>query len=317
MYEIVERRRTWFLVSAIMLLPGILFMAWSLVAHGTIMPLSIDFTGGTLWEMRFQQPVAPADIREVFVEAEFPEVLAFTVEDDKTLQVKFKDISTDQKDVLIGEIQNRFGEFEERSYRSIGPAVGSEVSQAALLAVIVASVGILLYIAWAFRQVPHPFRYGTCAVAALIHDVLVSISFMGIMYFVAGWEADALFLTAMLTVIGFSVNDTIVIFDRMRENLKRHRGESLASVANRSILETLPRSLATQVTVIFVLVSILIFGGASLRQFMAVMLVGMVSGAYSTIFFATPLVVGWDERSWLGKRRREPAAVGDGRPATA
>ena len=317
MYEIVERRRIWYLITAILVLPSILFMAWSLIVHGTIMPLGIDFTGGTLWEMRFQQPVAPADIREVFVEAEFPEVLAFTVEDDKTIQVKFKDISTDEKDVLTAQIQERFGEFEERSYRSIGPAVGSEVSQAALLAVVVASAGILLYIAWAFRQVPHPFRYGACAVAALVHDVLVSISFVGIMYFVAGWEADALFLTAMLTVIGFSVNDTIVIFDRVRENLKRHRGESLASVANRSILETLPRSLATQVTVIFVLVSILIFGGASLRQFMAVMLVGMVSGAYSTIFFATPLVVAWDERSWLGKRRREPAAVGNGRPATA
>ena len=317
MYEIVERRPTWYLISAILIVPSILFMIWSLFTNGTILPLSIDFTGGTLWEMRFQQAVAPADIRQVFVEAGYTDTSAFTVDDENTLQVKFKSIDIDTKETLIGQIEQRIGPFEERYYRSIGPAIGSEVSQAALLAVIVASVGILLYIAWAFKQVPHPFRYGACAVAALVHDVLVSISFMGIMYLVAGWEADALFLTAILTVIGFSVNDTIVIFDRIRENLKRYRGERLATVANRSVLETLQRSLGTQVTVVFVLASILIFGGASLRQFMSVMMVGMISGSYSTIFFATPLLVAWDERSWFGGRRRQPAPVTDGTPAAA
>ena len=291
MYEIVERRATWYLISIILIVPGILFIIWSLFAHGSILPLSIDFTGGTVWEMRFQQPVEPADIRAVFVDEGYSDTSAFTVEDDDTLQVKFKDIDIEAKEGLIREITARFGEFEERYYRSIGPAIGTEASRAALLAVVVASVGILLYIAWAFREVPHPFRYGTCAVIALVHDVLVSISFLGIMHFVAGWEADALFLTAILTVIGFSVNDTIVIFDRIRENLRRHRGDTFATVANRSLLETLQRSLGTQVTVLFVLVSILIFGGASLRQFMAVMTAGMVSGAFSTIFNATPLLV--------------------------
>lgn len=316
MYEIVERRATWYLISIILIVPGILFMIWSLFAHGSILPLSIDFTGGTVWEMRFQQPVEPADIRAVFVDEGYSDTSAFTVEDDNTLQVKFKDIDIEAKEGLIREITARFGEFEERYYRSIGPATGTEVSRAALLAVVVASVGILLYIAWAFREVPHPFRYGTCAVIALVHDVLVSISFLGIMHFVAGWEADALFLTAILTVIGFSVNDTIVIFDRIRENLRRHRGDTFATVANRSLLETLQRSLGTQVTVLFVLVSILIFGGASLRQFMAVMTAGMVSGAFSTIFNATPLLVAWEEKSWFGKRRQS-VPVGDGTPAAA
>ncbi len=315
MYEIVERRATWYPISIILIVPGILFIIWSLFALMDQSSLSIDFTGGTVWEMRFQQPVEPADIRAVFVDEGYSDTSAFTVEDDNTLQVKFKDIDIEAKEGLIREITARFGEFEERYYRSIGPAIGTEVSRAALLAVVVASVGILLYIAWAFREVPHPFRYGTCAVIALVHDVLVSISFLGIMHFVAGWEADALFLTAILTVIGFSVNDTIVIFDRIRESEATSR-DTFATVANRSLLETLQRSLGTQVTVLFVLVSILIFGGASLRQFTGGDDSRMVSGAFSTIFNATPLLVAWEEKSWFGKRRQS-VPVGDGTPAAA
>ncbi len=151
----------------------------------------------------------------------FPDTIAFNVEESNRVQVKLKAIDIPQKEVLIAAIENEFGEFEELSYRSIGPSIGTEVSRAAILAVALASLLIMLYIAFAFRSVSHPFRYGTCAVIALIHDVLVTVTFTGIMFFVGGWEVDALFLTAILTVIGFSVNDTIVVFDRLRENLRR------------------------------------------------------------------------------------------------
>jgi preprotein translocase subunit SecF len=316
MFNLVERRKTWFTISAIVILPGILFMIWQTITTGTPLPLNIDYTGGTLWEMRFQDSVEPAEIRVAFQEAGYPNATAFTVENDKTLQVKFENIDPDAKDLLISDISEQFGEFEERYYRSIGPAIGTEVSRAALIAVLVASIGILLYIAFAFRQVSHPFHYGTCAVIALVHDVLVTITFVAIMYFVAGWEVDALFLTAILTVIGFSVNDTIVVFDRIRENLKRHRGESFAKVADRSLLETYQRSIATQVTVLLVLMAILIFGGATLRQFMATMMVGMVSGTFSSLFNATPLLVAWEERSLFGKKTpAAPAAEGNAVPA--
>ncbi|MFN2203179.1 MAG: protein translocase subunit SecF [Caldilineaceae bacterium] len=316
MFNIVERRKIWFLISAIIVLPGILFMIWQTITTGTPLPLNIDYTGGTLWEMRFQEPVEPAALRTLFVDAGYTAATAFTVEDANTLQVKFESIEPDAKAVLVSSITSQFGEFEERYYRSIGPAIGSEVSKAALFAVVVASIGILLYIAFAFRQVTHPFHYGTCAVIALVHDVLATITFIGIMYFVAGWEVDALFLTAILTVIGFSVNDTIVVFDRIRENLKRHRGESFAKVADRSLLETFQRSIATQVTVLLVLLAVLIFGGGSIRQFMATMMVGMVSGTYSSLFNATPLLVAWEERSFFGKKQA-PAAATDGRPVPA
>jgi preprotein translocase subunit SecF len=314
MYDIVGRRPIWFTITLILIVPGLLFALWSLVANGTLLPLNIDYTGGTLWEVRFQEPVVPADVRQVFVENGYGTTTVFSVEDDRTVQIKFQNIDGPAKEELVAGLTAQFGEFEERLYRSIGPAIGAEVSRAALGAVAVASLGILLYIAWAFRQVSHPFRYGTCAVIALVHDVLVTVSFVWIMYFIAGWEVDALFLTAILTVIGFSVNDTIVVFDRIRENVRKYRSEDLAMVANRSLWETMKRSLGTQITVLLVMVALLVFGGASLRQFMATMMVGMVSGTFSSIFNATPLVVAWDEGSLLGRRGKKPV-VADGNSA--
>lgn len=310
MYRLVERRSLWFLVSLLAILPGVIFMLWNLTSSGILLPLSIDYTGGTQWEMRFEQPVAPTDVGSVFVEAGFADTKAFLVEDDRTVQVKFKNIDISQKELIAQSIIERFGEFDERLYRSIGPAIGAEVSRAALLAVVAASVLILIYIAFAFREISHPFRYGVAAIVALVHDVLITVSFLSIMNLIAGWELDALFLTATLTVIGFSVNDTIVIFDRIRENLRRYRGEPLATVANRSIIETAQRSIATQVTALLVLAAILIFGGFTLRIFMATLIVGLVSGTYSSIFTATPLVVAWEEGSLIA-RSKKPVSGGE------
>lgn len=298
--QIVERRKIWFILSALFILPGVLFMIWHQITVGTPLPLSIDYTGGTQWEIRFAQAVSPTEVRSVFVDAGYTDTSAFLVNDDRTVQFKLKTLDTDQKDTLEASIQERFGAFDELSYRSIGPAIGTEVSQAAVLAVIAASVLILIYIAAAFREVPHPFRYGTAAVLALIHDVLVTISFLSIMNLVLGWEVDSLFLTAALTVIGFSVNDTIVIFDRVRENMRRYKGDNYATVVNRSVIETAQRSIATQVTAWLVLFAILLFGGATLQIFMATLLVGLVSGTYSSIFIAAAMVVAWEERSVFG-----------------
>jgi preprotein translocase subunit SecF len=307
--NLVERRGLWFSISLITILPGILFVIWHMATVGTPLPLAIDYTGGTQWEMRFEQPVAPTDLRQVFVEAGYPDTTAFLVEDDgRTVQLKLKTIDPDQKDAIIAAVNARFGTFDERSYRSIGPTIGAEVSQAALLAVIAASLLILVYIAFAFREVAHPFRFGTAAIVALLHDVLVTVSFLAIMNLVAGWEIDALFLTAALTVIGFSVNDTIVIFDRIRENLRRYRSETYASVTNRSLIETAQRSIATQVTAMLILVAVIIFGGATLRVFMSTLLVGLISGTYSSMFNAAQVLVAWEESSLLGKSETKAKA---------
>ncbi len=312
MYNFVERRPLWFTFSLILTIPAILFCIWFLATRGTLLPLSIDYTGGTLWEMRFDEPKNLETVRELFVNSGFPDTTVFTVEDDRTVQVKFKNIDITEKEVLKSAISSQLGDFEERSYRSIGPSIGSEVSQAALLAVIVASLLILLYIAFAFRSVENPLRFGVCAVIALVHDVLVMVTFSSIMFFLLGWEIDALFLTATLTVIGFSVNDTIVVFDRIRENLRRYRTESFSTVANRSIIETAQRSVATQVTALFVLVAILILGGATLQKFMAVLIVGMVSGTYSSLFNATPILVAWEEGSLWPKNTAKKGVASEG-----
>jgi preprotein translocase SecF subunit len=317
MYNLVQRRGIWFTISAIAILPGILFMIWQLATTGSPLPLSIDYTGGTQWEMRFTQPVQPTEVRQAFVAAGYTDTTAFLVEDDRTIQLKLKSLTPEEKERLEFIVVGQFGEFDERSYRSIGPTIGAEVSRAALLAVLATSVLILIYIAIAFREVPHPLRYGAAAIVALLHDVLITISFLSIMHIIAGWEIDALFLTAVLTVIGFSVNDTIVIFDRIRENLRRFQGEAFATITNRSLLETMQRSIATQVTAMLVLTAILIFGGATLRIFMATLLVGLFSGTYSSILTAAPLLVAWEERSFLGGRKDGRQAPANGQTAPA
>jgi len=189
------------------------------------------------------------------------------------------------------------------TYETVSPIIGGEVTQAAAIAVVVASLIILAFIWWSFRRVPHAFRYGTAAIIAMLHDILIALGFYALMGILQGWEVDALFLTAILTVSGFSVQDTIVVFDRIRENLPRYRGEPFERVVNRSILETIHRSLATQLNAIFVMIAIILFGGETIRPFISTMLVGMLSGTYSSIFIAVPLVVVWE----LTAGRREAA----------
>lgn len=311
----MQYRGWYFLLSLILIAPGLILMTYWGITTGSPLPLSIDFTGGTLWEMRFEQPVEPAPVRDVFIDAGFSDTTVFNVRDDNTVQAKFKNIDTAEKGAIAAQLTERIGPFAELSYRSIGPAIGGEVSRAAILAVAAASALILIYLALAFRTVSHPIRYGVCAVASLLHDVLVTLSFISIMRLVAGWEINTLFLTAVLTVIGYSVNDTIVIFDRIRENLRRYRGETFTTIANRSIIETLPRTLATGVCTLLTLFAVLMLGGATLQQFMLTMIIGIISGSFSSIFDATALLVAWDEGSLL-PRKGAPKVV-DGNAALA
>ncbi len=315
--RIVERRGVYFLISLLVMLPGIVYMIWAGVTTGSPLPLSIDYTGGVTWELRFPEAVQPTDVRQVLVDGGQTDTSVASVEDDQTVQIRMGEITPEQKQQLLDDLTAQFGAPEERSYRNIGPAIGSEVSNAAIVAVGIAAALILVYLAWSFRQVPHPFHYGTAAVLALVHDVLVTISFICIMYLIAGWEIDALFLTAILTVIGYSVSDSIVIFDRIRENLRRHRNESFATIANRSIVETASRSLGTQIATMLTLLSILMLGGPTLQKFVAVLIVGILSGTYSSIFNAAAVLVAWEERSLLHKETGTPKAVATSKPAAA
>jgi preprotein translocase subunit SecF len=202
-------------------------------------------------------------------------------------------------------------------FLSVGPTIGREVTQAATLAIIAASLAILAFLVIAFRKASHPVRYGVTAIIAMLHDLLVTLGIFSILSLIFGWEADALFLTALLTVIGFSVQDTIVVFDRIRENQPKYRGERFARVVDRSLLETLHRSLAIHLTALFVMAAILIFGGPTIKPFVAVLLVGVTTGTYSSIFNASQLLVAWDEHDLLGTKTAQTAPRGGGgtRPA--
>ena len=212
-------------------------------------------------------------------------------------------MSSEQDDALLKALQKSDKGVTQQQFETIGPVVGSEITTNALYAILVAAVLIVLFIAWAFRGVRKPmssWRFGICAVIALLHDALVVLGIFSLLGHFAGVEVDSLFVTALLTVIGFSVHDTIVVFDRIRENLRRNLTSEFPQVVNDSILQTLVRSLNTSLTAMLVLFTLLIFGGASIRWFIVAMLIGIASGTYSSIFNASQLLVVWQE--WVDRK---------------
>ena len=200
-------------------------------------------------------------------------------------------------------MEDEFGPFEQVLLTTIGPVVSADLIQQALILILVGSVGILLWITYRFQDV----KFGATALAALLHDVLVVIGVFAILGTFFRVEIDALFVTAMLTVIGFSVHDTIVVFDRIRENKVRHAGEPFADIVNHSILQTIGRSILTSLTVVLTLLALLLFGGPAIRYFVLALLIGIVSGTYSSIFNAAPLLVVWQE--WEDRRKGRQAAT--------
>ncbi len=293
MFNIIQRRYLYFVISALIIVPGIVAMIISTVQFGTPLRLSIDFTGGSLMELRFDKPIQPGDVRQIFVDDGLGDTAVTTAGDNQTALIRCKALDEEEKTKLQATMREKIGDFRELRFEMVGPAIGGEVTRAAMIAVLAAAAVIMFFIWWAFRRVPNSFRYGVCAIFAMVHDVLVATGLFSLAGLLFGWEVDALFLTALLTVIGFSVQDTIVVYDRIRENVPKRRGEEYETIVNRSLLETLHRSLATQLNAIFVLIAILLFGGATIKQFVAVLLVGMASGTYSSIFNAVPLLVVW------------------------
>lgn len=300
MFTFVQKRRWFFLFSAILLSSGVIAMIVSAAMTGAPLHLSVDFTGGSLLELQFQREVSPTEVRAVFDEAGLADTTVQTARSEDDVIIRTKPMQVGTKDALEAKLRERFGDFTELRFDSVGPTVGRETTRAAGLAILAASLAILLFIAIAFRNVPNAFRYGVCAIAKMLHDVLFLIGFASLMGLLAGWEVDSLFLTAVLTVVGFSVQDVIVVFDRIRENITRRRGESFETIVNRSLLETLHRSLATQLNGMFVMVAIIFFGGVTIRQFILAMLVGMLCGTYSSLCIGVPLLVVW-ERGELGR----------------
>ena len=299
MFNLVQRRRYFFLLSAAVIVPGILIMVYSTVATGAPFRLSIDFVGGSIYELKFEEPAATEiSIRETFSRNGDDNVIIQQLGDplDGRWSVRGGFVETDVREQIIDEL-DRMATLDRDNFRveTVSATVGQEVTRAAFFAVLVAAAVITGFIVIAFRQVPNAFRYGVCAIVAMLHDILVVLGIMSLLGLLLGWEIDALFLTATLTVVGFSVQDSIVLFDRIRENIPKYLGEPYETIVNRSIWETIHRSLATQLNAFFIMSAILLFGGDTIKQFISILFLGLLSGTYSSIFTAVPLLVAWEK----------------------
>lgn len=295
MLNLMRFKYWFFAISLVVILPGLFFLA----RYG--LKLSIDFTGGTLMEVQNQKINVPGDTNKIKIvysenKIEFGQIQKIGT---GAFLIRSGGIDNQKKIKLVDDLQKDFGPTTITRFDTVGPVIGKELTQKALWAVLVASIAIVVYIAYAFRQIPKPYspwKFGLAAIVALVHDILVVIGVFAILGHLAGVEVDALFVTALLTVMGFSVHDTIVVFDRVRENLRKSGGKGdFEEIVNESLVETLARSLNTSVTVLLVLLTLILFGGESIKWFVVALFVGVFSGTYSSIFNAAPLLVIWEQ----------------------
>jgi len=312
--NIIKNRYLYFGISLLVIIPGLIFMGlhWAANPQEGPLPLGIDFTGGVLLELQFDGGTLPVmqDIKNIFAGfSTDAEPIADPVVQplgDNGYSIRSKPMSDTTHTQIIAKIEELSGgKVTVLNATSISASMGNEVARSAGLAVLVAAMAILAYIWFAFRKVKHAFRYGTAAIIAMLHDILVVVGVEAMLGYFLGWQADALFLTALLTVIGFSVHDTIVVFDRVRENSLRLSRIPFETMVNHSVVQTLDRSINTQLTVMFTLLALVLFGGASIRHFTVILLVGILSGTYSSIFNASPILVVWENQEWKNWFRRK------------
>jgi preprotein translocase subunit SecF len=330
MFDFVGRRNWYYLLSLLVLVPGLI----SLVIPPSLKP-GIEFTGGTTFTVRFAQTVHQDALRSALSQLGHPEAVVQRTGESKFL-VRTRELKgaaaapevgpapPSERDTIEAGLQQRFGDFLDNEgkvsnrfidFYIVSGTVSEEIGRNAGFAVIAASVAILLYISWAFRAVPKPFLWGSAAIVALLHDVVLVVGVFSIFGKVFGIEINTMFLTGLLTVMGFSVHDDIVVFDRIRENLRRGEGRDFPECVNVSLNQTVARSVNTSFTVVLVLVAMLLMGGVTIRDFLLVLLIGIIAGTYSSIFIASQLLVTWEERDiqrlfrrFLPRRRR-PAPV--------
>jgi preprotein translocase subunit SecF len=301
--NILGKRYLFFGLSLLIIVSGLVLLFLNKV------PLSIDFTGGSLLEVSFSgQGPQPSEIIGIYEAANIRDAQVQTTETGSYV-IRSQFLDNEQRDVVIAALSERFGEANVVRFDSVGPSIGEQVTSRGAIAVAVSSLLVVLFIAWSFRGVQNAFRYGVCAILAMLHDVAIIFAITGFGSLLFGWEIDSLFLTALLTVIGFSMQDTIVVFDRIRENANIYRRLDFETLVNHSIVQTLQRSINTQLmTVEFLLLALALFGGVTLQEFASILLIGLLSGTYSSIFIAAPILVLWEKREWKNWFRRGATA---------
>jgi len=291
MLSIIKNRKIWFAISGTLVVASIIvFAVWGL-------NLGIDFTGGSLLEVRFSEPQSGPEVEETLIPLELNS-LQVQPAGENSMVIRMGEADNDQKNEVLTTLGDKYGEVEELRFDTIGPTIGKELRTKSISAIIVVLVAIVAYIAYAFRKVSGPiasWKFGVCAIIALAHDVLIAIGIFVLLGHFFGVEVGTLFVVALLTILGYSVNDTIVVFDRVRDSLLKGGGRSFEEAASEGIKNTIVRSLNTSLTTIFVLLAIFLFGGETIRYFILALLIGVIVGTYSSIFVATPVLVAWQK----------------------
>lgn len=273
MFNIVKKRKIWYLISLLIILPGL----FSIFTQG--FNLSIDFTGGNIIEVQFDKKVSTNDVREIVKKQGLSD--NYIQESPGNVFLIRTEVGTEQQNAqLLEEMDSQLGGMTLLRNNNVGPTVGKELTQKAILALAIASILMIIYITWRFE-----FKQGVAAVVGIAHDVLVMLGFMSLLQL----DFDSSFVAAILTVVGYSINDTIIIFDRIRENLRIKKHLPLGELINTSIWQTMARSINTVMTVLFVLVALFFLGGTTLKHFMLILIIGVTSGMYSSIFISSTI----------------------------
>jgi preprotein translocase subunit SecF len=308
MLDIIGKRFWFFLISGVLILIAVI----SLATFG--LKPSIEFSSGSMLTVRLETPVDYTEFEQEIANLGYTDAIIQKAGAGDYL-IRTRELTEDAKAQMEAGLTARFGKLSEAQFFSVSPMVASETARNAGIAVAVAMVGMLLYVTWAFRKMPSPFRWGTCFVIALFHDILVTVGLFSLLGHLLGWEINLMFITGILAIVGVSLDNTIVVFDRMRENQKMGVSPDFEVVVNRSQIETLGRSLNTTITIIITCVALLLFVGGSIQNFVVVLLMGLIAGTFDSVFVAPGLLVVWDKNEWgrfIG-RRLQAAAESKGR----
>lgn len=287
--SIIPNRRIWFIFSGTLIVVSLVALGiWGLKP-------GIDFTGGSLLELRFTDELPEAAELRALLEESQLQALALQPSGSKQIVLRFAPVSEPEHQQILEAIRARYGAVEEVRFNSIGPAVGRELFRKTIIAVMLVTVMILGYIAWSFRKVSRPVAswvYSVIVVVTFLHDVIIPLGLFAYLGHFQGWEVGSPFIAAVLTILGYSISDTIVVLDRVRENIKRLKG-AFEEIVEASVHQTITRSLNTSSTTLLALAAILFFGGATLQSFALALIVGIAVGTYSSIFIAAPLLTVW------------------------
>lgn len=288
-FNFMDKKTLWFGISGVLLVPGIIAIIYCMMTLGAPLRLGIDFTGGTLAQLSFEKTVTAQQVKEAIAHSGHADAQV-QIADGKTALVRTKAMKTEERQRMLDTVKEKVGPFKADRFESVGPTIGKELLLNSLTALGLTLLGIIGYVSYRYQ-----FDFAICAISALVHDVLFIVGVFAILGLSPlAVEVDSLFVTAVLTVIGFSVHDTIIIYDRIRENMRTAgKRDTFDDVANRSIKQTLARSVNTSLTVCLTLIAMLLFGGETIRWFVLAMLLGIVVGGYSSIFNASQLLSVW------------------------